>query len=225
MFKNKNGEKDRRRMVMNKNYQKELEELLLELDNRGEVPTLLLHSCCAPCSSYVLEYLSSLFKITIYFYNPNIFPHQEFIKRLEEQKRLISLLEPKYPINLVEGEYEIELYNEAIKGYEHLNEGSERCFKCYELRLKKTAALAEKMGFDYFGTTLSVSPYKNAYKINEIGEIIERNTGQRFLLSDFKKNEGYKQSIVLSKKFDLYRQDYCGCRYSLQRKNLVNRND
>lgn len=202
---------------MNINYQKELDQLLEHLRTSGQVPTLLLHSCCAPCSSYVLAYLADHFKITIYYYNPNIYPHQEFIKRLEEQKRLLSLIEPKYPVQLIEGDYEVDLYEDAIKGYEHLDEGSERCFKCYELRLKKTAELAKKLNFDYFGTTLTVSPYKNAYKINEIGEIIERETGKRFLLSDFKKNEGYKQSIALSKKYDLYRQDYCGCRFSLQR--------
>lgn len=202
---------------MNKNYQKELDQLLKKLKDNGEVPTLLLHSCCAPCSSYVLEYLANHFKITIYYYNPNIYPHQEFNKRLSEQKRLVTLMKKKYPIQLIEGDYEVEAYEEAIKGYENLDEGSERCFKCYELRLKKTAEFAQKLHFDYFGTTLTVSPYKNAYKINEIGEIIESNTGQRFLLSDFKKNEGYKQSIALSKKYELYRQDYCGCRFSLQK--------
>jgi predicted adenine nucleotide alpha hydrolase (AANH) superfamily ATPase len=202
-----------------RNYSKELSKLLQEIDQKEPVPTLLLHSCCAPCSSYVLEYLADHFQITIFYYNPNIYPLEEFTKRLNEQQRLLSLIHPKYPVNLIDGEYENERYEQAIAGLESEKEGGERCYRCYALRLEKTAEMAQALNYDYFGTTLSVSPYKNAPKINEIGEIVSATTGEHFLIADFKKNEGYKRSIELSKKYGLYRQDYCGCRYSLLDRN------
>lgn len=200
---------------MNKiNYDKQLRTLISSLEKNEDKPSLLLHSCCAPCSSYVLEYLVNYFKITIYYYNPNISPDSEFIKRAEEQKRLISELSKKAEINYIEGIYENNLFETIVKNYKHLPEGYERCFRCYRLRLEKTASYAKENNFRYFGTTLSVSPYKNADKLNMIGKEISEKYGIEYLYSDFKKNNGYKRSIELSKEYGLYRQDYCGCIYS-----------
>ena len=200
---------------MNKiNYDKQLRTLISSLEKNEDKPSLLLHSCCAPCSSYVLEYLVNYFKITIYYYNPNISPDSEFIKRAEEQKRLISELSKKAEINYIEGVYENNLFETIVKNYKHLPEGYERCFRCYRLRLEKTASYAKENNFRYFGTTLSVSPYKNADKLNMIGKEISEKYGIEYLYSDFKKNNGYKRSIELSKEYGLYRQDYCGCIYS-----------
>ncbi len=200
---------------MNKiNYDKELKKFLKLLKKEQNLPTLLLHSCCAPCSSYVLEYLSEFFKITIYYYNPNISPKEEFEKRAKEQKRLIKEMPINKNIEIIEDDYNNEIFFSLTKGYEALPEGGERCSVCYNLRLEKTAILAKNKHFDYFTTTLSVSPYKNSEKLNEIGKTLEKKYGVNYLCSDFKKNNGYKRSIELSKIYNLYRQDYCGCIFS-----------
>lgn len=196
---------------MNRNYQKELDRLLQQME---QPQSLLLHSCCAPCSSYVLEYLSQYLEITVFYYNPNISPEKEYDYRVEEQKRLIGQLDTKYPVHFIEGTYEPELFYEMAKGMEDLPEGGERCYHCYEMRLKEAAAIAEKLGMDYFTTTLSISPYKNAKWINEIGEKLQDQYHVKHLPSDFKKKNGYRRSVELSKIYDLYRQDYCGCIYS-----------
>ena len=198
---------------MNKiNYQKELDKITNSLGDR--VPRLLLHSCCAPCSSYTLEYLSRYFEITVYYYNPNISPKSEFDKRFAEQKRLIASLPAKHKIELIEGEYSYDDFLQIAKGYENIREGGERCFRCYRLRLEQTAKLAKEQGFDYFCTTLSISPLKNSQKINEIGFDTAKKYGVEWLPSDFKKKEGYKRSIELSKEYSLYRQNFCGCVFS-----------
>lgn len=196
------------------NYQKQLDKIIYEIQNNSKTPTLLLHSCCAPCSSYVLEYLSQYFKITVFYYNPNISPKEEYIKRVEEQKRLISQLPVKNPVDFIEGDYEPQDFYDIAKGLEQVPEGGERCFNCYKLRLEKTAKLAYDLNMDYFTTTLSISPYKNALKLNEIAEELSEIYSVKKLPSDFKKKEGYKRSIQLSKEYDLYRQDYCGCIFS-----------
>lgn len=200
---------------MNKvNYQKELESIILRHQNANEVPSLLLHSCCAPCSSYCLEYLSNYFKITVFYYNPNIYPEEEYAKRVEEQRRFIDQLPTKYKIDFVEGVFEKERFYEIVKGYEDCKEGGERCFRCYELRLAETAKLAKQMGMDYFTTTLSISPLKNSDKLNEIGQKVGEAYGVSHLSSDFKKKNGYKRSVELSNQYEMYRQYYCGCVYS-----------
>jgi len=207
---------------MNKiNYGKELEKFLLCLKKENIKPSLLLHSCCAPCSSYVLEYLSSFFKITIYYYNPNISPKEEFIKRLEEQKNLLLKMPLENKVNCIEGIYDLQSFINLSKGLENLPEGGERCYKCYNIRLEKTAALAKEKNFDYFTTTLSVSPYKNAEKLNEIGSALSKKYGVNYLYSDFKKKNGYKRSIELSKIYNLYRQNYCGCIFSKMARNKL----
>ncbi len=201
-----------------RNYQKELERLLESVKKNDECgKRLLLHSCCAPCSSYVLEYLRAFFRITVFYYNPNISFEEEYKKRVSEQKRLIAAYnkqETAFPIEVVEGDYEPELFFDMAKGLEDCPEGGERCFGCFELRLGKTARLAKQKGFDYFATTLTISPLKNAKKLNEIGERLSAEYGVAWLPSDFKKRNGYKRSIELSREYDLYRQDYCGCVYS-----------
>lgn len=215
------------------NYQKELDKLLAQLAQRGEseAPTLLLHSCCAPCSSYVLKYLREYFRITVFYYNPNISEQEEYRKRAAEQKRLIAAYNAQleesrmedapwtagqqgFPIEIIEGDYEPAVFFQAAAPLKDCKEGGERCFVCYELRLRKTAQLALAGGFDFFGTTLTISPLKNAAKLNEIGLKLSQELGVRWLPSDFKKKEGYKQSIELSAAYGLYRQDYCGCVYS-----------
>lgn len=201
---------------MNINYQKELDKIIEKLTYEKRVPTLFLHSCCAPCSSYCLEYLAKYFLITIFYYNPNITDKEEYRKRVEEQKRLIGELSVENPISFQEGAYETERFFAIAKGYEKAEEGGERCFRCYKLRLEEAARLAKMEGFDYFTTTLSISPHKNAAKLNEIGQIMGEKYGIKHLPSDFKKKNGYKRSIELSKEYDLYRQSYCGCVYSKQ---------
>ena len=205
-----------------RNYQKELDRITRDIQS-GSVPTLFLHSCCAPCSSYVLEYLRQFFRITVFYYNPNITEAQEYRKRVAEQKRLIVAYnaysrEAKqvggYPIDIVEGDYEPECFYEIANGLEQCPEGGERCFACYALRLRETAKRARAGGYDYFTTTLTISPLKNAAKLNEIGEQFAKEYGTAWLPSDFKKKNGYKRSVELSKEYDLYRQDYCGCIYS-----------
>ena len=196
------------------NYQKELDSLIERNTAENVVPTLLLHCCCAPCSSYVLEYLSRHFKITAHFYNPNIDEQQEYEKRANELKRLISEQPHLYPVTFTEGNYEPERFFETAKGYEDVPEGGERCFRCYRLRLAEAADAAKAGKYDYFTTTLSISPLKNAQKLNEIGAEESARVGVPYLFSDFKKKEGYKRSIVLSQTYGLYRQNYCGCVYS-----------
>lgn len=199
---------------MNKiNYQNQLDRIIENIDPDNP-PRLLLHSCCAPCSSYTLEYLSRYFDITVYYFNPNISPKQEFDKRFEEQKRLISQMPFKNSVTLVEGDYNYDDFLEIAKGLENVPEGGERCFRCYKMRLESTARLAKEQGFDYFCTTLSISPLKNSQKINELGFEIEEKYGVKWLPSDFKKREGYKRSIQLSREYSLYRQNFCGCVFS-----------
>jgi len=235
---------------MNRNYAKELDELLSHPENKGK--SLFLHSCCAPCSSYVLEYLRKYFRITVFYFNPNITEDAEYLKRVEEQKRLIAEYnnklgcaltkvesensfkgedvsslsgtkdadeesagkEPAYPIEIVEGDHCKEKFFQAVKGLEKCGEGSERCFACFRLRLEETARRAREAGAEYFATTLTISPLKNAVKLNEIGEEMAKKYEVKHLPSDFKKKNGYKRSIELSTEYGLYRQDYCGCIYS-----------
>ena len=196
---------------MNQNYSNLCEEIINSLDC---TPNLLLHSCCAPCSSYVISYLSNYFNITILYYNPNISPKEEYNKRKEEQIRLIKELKTKNKVDFLDCDYDNDIYEELIKGLEHEKEGGPRCYKCFTLRLEKTAILAKKLNYHFFGTTLTVSPYKNSTVINSIGEELSNKYQINWLYSDFKKKDGYKQSIILSKKYNLYRQNYCGCIYS-----------
>ena len=226
-------------LAMNRNFAKELEQILNKPENRGK--HLFLHSCCAPCSSYVLEYLSRFFRITVFYYNPNITADEEYFKRVEEQKSLIQRMNEKvaqseavdgqgrektevvssaYPIEIIEGDYDKGLFFRSVKGLEQCPEGGERCFVCYELRLKETARRAKEVDADYFTTTLTISPLKNAKKLNEIGEQLSREYEVPFLPSDFKKKGGYQRSIELSKEYDLYRQDYCGCIYSKMEREI-----
>ena len=211
---------------MNKiNYQKQTDTIIDGIVKSCEAPKLLLHSCCAPCSSYTLEYLSQYFDITVFYFNPNISPKSEFDKRLAEQKRLIEQLPSKNSIKLVAGNYDYNEFLTVAKGYEDAPEGGERCFRCYRMRLEKTAALAKEKGFDYFCTTLSISPLKNSQKINEIGILTAERYGVKWLPSDFKKREGYKRSIELSRQYNLYRQNFCGCVYSKKESEKENINE
>ena len=188
-----------------------------EMEREGRVPSLFLHSCCAPCSSYVLEYLCPFFHITVFYYNPNISEDAEYRKRVEEQKELIRRFPARYPIAFLEGSFERERYYESVRGLEQEPEGGARCEVCFRLRLEETARLAAERGMGYFTTTLSISPLKNAQKLNEIGLRLQEEYGVRYLLSDFKKKGGYLESIRLSKEYDLYRQNFCGCVYSRQK--------
>lgn len=200
---------------MNKiNYQKKLDAKIEEITRSGQVPKLLMHSCCAPCSSYCLSYLAEYFSITIFYYNPNITSKNEYRKRVEEQIRLIQELPVKHKITFVEGKYDPECFYQMAKGLEDVPEGGSRCFACYELRQREAVKYAREHGYDYVTTTLSVSPHKNAQKLNEIGERLGEEYGIAYLVSDFKKKGGYLKSIELSREYDLYRQDYCGCEYS-----------
>ncbi len=214
-----------------RNYQKELDKLIADGQIMGK--KLLLHSCCAPCSSYCMEYLREYFDLTVFYYNPNITEEAEYQKRVEEEKRLIRLFNEAYSqreedssqesrmpgtdwhrIKIIEGDYEAGCFYDAVKGLEQCKEGGERCFRCYELRLRESARVAKELSFDYFTTTLTISPLKNADKLNEIGEQLGQEYGVSYLPSDFKKKNGYQRSIALSKEYGLYRQDYCGCIYS-----------
>ncbi len=197
---------------MKNNYSLELEKTISEIKLNGNKPSLLLHCCCAPCSSYVLEYISQYFDITLFFYNPNIYPEKEFEFRLSELKRFNN--DAGYNLKVMTPEYISDEFFDLAKGYESLPEGGERCRKCYELRLEKTAEYAAQFGYDYFCTTLSISPYKNSEWLNSIGVSSEKKYGVKYLLSDFKKKGGYKRSIELSEKYGLYRQNYCGCIFS-----------
>lgn len=241
-----------------RNYQRELDQIIEKIgaEEKG-APTLFLHSCCAPCSSYVLEYLRKYFRITVFYYNPNITEDAEYRKRVAEQKRLIAAYNEKltktvkidwdedmgnglrsahaadgradcesepHKIEIVEGDYEPKRFFEMAEGMERCPEGGERCFACYELRLRETAVWAKEGKFDYFTTTLSISPLKNAAKLNEIGERLAMEYGTVWLPSDFKKREGYKRSVELSGEYGLYRQDYCGCVYSRAERERQKRN-
>ncbi len=210
-------------MPQKRNYQHELEQILNGIE-KSSPPRLLLQSCCAPCSSYVLEYLSEYFAITVFYFNPNIYPEEEFFKRSAEQKRLLSLMKFKNPVDFVEIGYQSERFYAAVKGLEHIKEGGERCYACYKLRLKQTAELAKERGFDFFTTTLSISPYKNADWLNEIGEELAREYGVWYLTSDFKKKNGYKRSTELSESYGMYRQNYCGCVFSMREREEALKN-
>ena len=196
------------------NYQLAMERELAEIARREGRPRLLLHSCCAPCSSAVLERLTDWFDLTVFYYNPNIAPEEEFLRRAEEQRRLIAELPHAHEIQFRCGEYESEAFEALARGLEDMPEGGERCTRCFRLRLGKTAALAAREGFDYFTTTLSISPLKDAQRLNAIGGELAEQFGVSYLFSDFKKKNGYKRSCELSVQYGLYRQDYCGCRFS-----------
>ena len=198
--------------MQKQNYQKQLDKIIENLGDK--VPTLLLHSCCAPCSSYCIEYLSQYFEITVLYYNPNIYPEAEYEKRKAEQKLLIGEMNKKYPVKILDCDFESEKFYAMAKGLEHCRECGERCFKCYRLRLEKTAQETKKYNYDFFTTTLTISPLKDAQKINEIGLELADEYNAQWLPSDFKKKEGYKRSIELSREYNLYRQDYCGCVFS-----------
>lgn len=201
---------------MKRNYHAETEALIAAHQAKGDVPTLFLHSCCAPCSSYVLEFLSQYFKITVFYYNPNIYPDEEYYHRVKEQQEFIRRFPAKHPIDFVEGDFDKDAFYTAIKGMEQLPEGGERCFICYELRLRESAKYAKERGMDYFCTTLSISPLKNAEKLNEIGARLAEEYGVSYLPSDFKKKNGYKRSVEISREYGMYRQDYCGCVFSMR---------
>lgn len=207
-----------------RNYQKELEEVLKKIsedhgcDAKGkEAPVLLLHSCCAPCSSYVISYLSDHFRITVFYFNPNITEQDEYNKRVEEQKKFIREFKTKNKVDFIEGRYDPEEFLKIAKGLEKEPEGGRRCAKCFRLRLEESARMAKEIGADYFTTTLTISPVKSAPLINSIGDVIGKAYGVKYLFSDFKKNDGYKKSVELSGKYRLYRQDYCGCSFSKER--------
>ncbi len=200
---------------MNKvNYQKELDKIIKKLDEEGRVPSLLLHSCCGPCSSYCIEYLSQYFSITVFYYNPNIYPKEEYYTRVKEQEKFIEQFKTKHPVSFIEGDYDTDSFYDIAKGLEQEPEKGIRCHKCYELRLRRTAEVAKEKGFDFFTTTLTISPMKESQVLNEIGQKVAEEIGVEWLVSDFKKKEGYKRSTELAREYDMYRQDYCGCVYS-----------
>ena len=212
------------------NYQQILDKTISEIQLNNRVPKLLIHSCCAPCSSYCLEYLSNFFEITVLYYNPNIFPEEEYVYRMDEQRRFIEKFPAKHHIKLIETPYTPNDFFDIVKGYENEPEGGERCSRCFKLRLEYTAKIAKEMGMDYFTTTLSISPLKNAEKLNTIGETLSNIYEVPYLFSDFKKRNGYKRSVELSKEYDMYRQNFCGCVYSMReakereesKKNFIN---
>ena len=199
------------------NYDLEMEK---QMSNLKEGDSLLLHACCAPCSTACLERVANFFKITIFYYNPNITDESEYKKRIEEIKKLLTIINPKYKVELLEGDYDPNKFFEMAKGLENEPERGKRCYKCYEMRLEETAKIASKLGFNNFCTTLTLSPHKNVNWINEIGEKLNKEYNSNYLYSDFKKKEGYKRSIELSKEYNLYRQDYCGCIYSKRDKQV-----
>ncbi len=200
---------------MNKiNYQKELDKLIASLEKEGRVPSLLLHSCCGPCSSYCIEYLSQYFNITVFYYNPNIYPDEEYYHRVKEQQKFINAFPTVHPVAFIEGDYDKDSFYDIASGLEQEPEKGLRCHKCYDLRLRRTAITALEKGFDFFSTTLTISPMKDSQVLNEIGFRIAEEVGVEWLPSDFKKKEGYKRSTELSREYDMYRQDYCGCVYS-----------
>lgn len=195
------------------NYMKLGDEIAQSHFNKGEKPTLLLHSCCAPCSTYCLEYLTKYFDVTVFYFNPNITDREEYFLRAKEQQKYLDNVY-KDSVKYVEGRYNPQEFFDMAKGLEDIPEGGKRCFLCYTLRLKETATLAKEKDFDYFTSTLSISPYKNSQRLNEIGFLIEKQLGQKYFPVDFKKNNGYKRSTELSNEYGIYRQDYCGCVFS-----------
>lgn len=203
----------------NINYQKELDKLIEKITAEAYTPSLILHSCCAPCSSYVIEYLSDFFNITVFYYNPNLYPDEEYAKRSQEQKKLIENIKTKNKVSFLQGDFEKDEFYALCKGLENEPECGLRCLKCYELRLSKTAKKAQFLNADYFATTLTISPMKRASDINNIGEKISKNLGIKYLASDFKKKNGYKRSTELSNEYGIYRQDYCGCIFSVREKS------
>ncbi|MDD6102063.1 MAG: epoxyqueuosine reductase QueH [Clostridiales bacterium] len=210
-------------MTDNRNYQKELDKILEKLSKENKRPTLLLHSCCAPCSSYCLWYLSRYFDITVLFYNPNISPESEYFLRAEELERLIKEMPGLENVRLIVEKYDHKEFLEKIKGHEKDPERGERCTICYEMRLRKAAEYAKVGGYEYFTTTLSISPYKDARRLVSLGEKIADELGIKYLVSDFKKKEGYKKSIEFSEEYSLYRQDYCGCIFSKTEKENIDK--
>ncbi len=190
------------------NYHKKLLEIISSLDYK---PSLLLHSCCGPCSTQVLSFLAPYFNITVFYYNPNIEPKEEYLKRKKEQIRFIKEFDAN--IKLLDCDYDNLEFKRVTKGLENIKEGGARCPVCFMLRMEKTASVAKENNFEYFGTTLTVSPYKNSKQINLLGSVLENRYNIKYLYSDFKKEDGYKKSIILSKEYNLYRQDYCGCMY------------
>lgn len=222
--------------AQNINYNELMEQELKKIIILNSKPTLLLHSCCAPCSSYVLKLLQKYFNITVFFYNTNLYPSEEYLRRLKDQKKLIRMLNKECkekmqngefnekgvfvetPIKIKSGEFVQQEFYDFVKGYEKELEGSNRCYLCYMLRLDKTAKMAKDKNFSYFATTLSVSPYKNSKWVNEVGAMVAQKNNATFLFADFKKNDGYKKSIEYSKEYGLYRQNYCGCEFSYKAK-------
>lgn len=202
-------------VIMNKiNYQKELDKIIRKNIEDNRTPSLLLHVCCAPCSSYCLEYLSEYFNITVFYFNPNISLKEEYDYRYSEEKRLISLMNFKNPVKIAESEYNPKEFFNAVKGLENEPEGGKRCYECFKLRLEASAKKTKEINADYFTTTLTISPLKNADMLNQIGAQYGEKYGVNWLYSDFKKREGYKRSIILSREYNLYRQNYCGCVFS-----------
>ena len=201
---------------MRENYSQQLSNLIEKLQKEGRTPHLLLHACCAPCSSHCLEYLSKYFRITVFYYNPNISPKEEYTLRIEEIKRFVQEFKSENEITLIEGKYEPERFFQVVKGLEQEPEGGKRCEQCFKLRLSEAAKLAKELNADYYTTTLSISPLKNAELLNKIGKEEGDAIGVTHLPSDFKKKGGYARSIELSKEYNLYRQNFCGCVYSLQ---------
>lgn len=201
------------------NFQKELDKTIENIKKVNTVPKLLIHSCCAPCSSYCLEYLSNYFDITVLYYNPNIFPKDEYMYRIEEQKRLIEAMTFENEVKFIATDYTPNDFYDSIRGLEEEPEGGDRCTVCFRVRLEYAAKLAKSLGFDYFVTTLSISPMKNSKLLNAIGLELEEKYGIKYLISDFKKRDGYRRSVELSKEYELYRQDYCGCVYSKNERN------
>lgn len=199
---------------MKENYHKKMLEILDVVKKEKGIPTLLLHTCCAPCSTTVIQRLSEFFSITVFYFNPNIEPFSEYVKRKEEQVRFLREYPSKNPIHFLDCDWENELFFDVSNGYEHELEGGLRCHRCYEMRIARTAKVASENHFDYFTTSLTISPYKNSQIINEIGRKMEQMYGVAYLYSDFKKENGYLESILNSKQYKLYRQNYCGCHFS-----------
>ncbi len=199
---------------MNENYYLLFEKQIENIKEKKYIPSLLLHSCCAPCSSQVITSLTNYFDITILYYNPNIYPEEEYLKRKKEQIKLINEINNINKLEIIDCDYDNDIYEQEIKGLENEQEGGSRCYKCFNLRLNKTAQIAKENNYDFFSTTLTISPYKNSKLINIIGKDLEKKYNITWLYSDHKKRDGYKKSIELSKKYNLYRQNYCGCIYS-----------
>ena len=203
---------------MSVNYQIEMERELARIADAARRPRLLLHSCCAPCSSYVLEALNRHFDIDLFYYNPNIQPREEFDRRVAELERLAAAIPHENALNVIVGDYDAEAFLALCRGHEDDPEGGERCERCFRMRLGATAKLARQLGSDYFTTTLTISPLKDAQLLNAIGLELGQKEGVRWLCSDFKKKNGYKRSCELSALYGLYRQDYCGCVFSKREK-------